>query len=382
MARSARSGQVVAELLRLGIVLLLTAGGYAIGEGVDEVLGLDDAEATRLVTSVLGALVGYLLGGAVGRAVVSQVDEANRRLERIPAAQLVTASIGAALGGFVGVALLLPILLLPYQRFTVPVAILVVLVLAYAGGRLGASRGPDLGRFIGVRGRLDVSAPSRGGGIKLLDTSALIDARIVEVARVGFLEGTLVVPTFVLLEVQRLADAADDRRRELGKRGLQALQVLQDEGLVPVEVTDDDPPGVAEVDAKLVTLCRERRAALVTTDGNLARVAEIAGVRVLNPHALADAVRPPVLPGDRVALRLLKPGREPGQGVGYLEDGTMVVVDDGGDRIGDDVQVDVTSIVQNRQGRMLFGGLAAGGADRPPTVTVPAPGEPVERGAS
>jgi uncharacterized protein YacL len=382
MARSARSGQVVAELLRLGIVLLMTAGGYAVGEGIDELLGLDEAEATRLVTSVLGALVGYLVGGAVGRAVVTQVDEANRRLERIPAAQLVTASIGAALGGFVGIGLLLPILLLPYQQFTVPVAILVVLVLAYAGGRLGASRGPDLGRFIGVRGRLDVSTPSRGGGIKLIDTSALIDARIVEVARVGFLEGTLVVPTFVLQEVQRLADAADDRRRELGKRGLQALQVLQDEGLVPVEVTDDDPPGLAEVDAKLVALCRERRAALVTSDGNLARVAEIAGVRVLNPHALADAVRPPVLPGDRVALRLLKPGREPGQGVGYLEDGTMVVVDDVGDRIGGDVEVDVTSIVQNRQGRMLFGGLAVEGPDQPPSIAVPAPGEPVERGAS
>lgn len=381
MTRSARSGQVVAELLRLGIVLLLTAGGYAIGEGLDELLGLDGAEATRLVTSVLGALVGYLVGGAVGRAVVTQVDEANRRLERIPAAQLVTASIGAALGGFVGVALLLPILLLPYQRFTIPVAILVVLVLAYAGGRLGASRGPDLGRFIGVRGRLDVSTPSRGGGIKLVDSSALIDARVVEVARVGFLEGTLVVPTFVLLEVQRLADATDDRRRVLGKRGLQALQVLQDEGLVPVEVTDDDPPGVAEVDAKLVTLCRERRAALVTTDGNLARVAEIAGVRVLNPHALADAVRPPVLPGDRVTLRLLKPGREPGQGVGYLEDGTMVVVDEVDDRIGDDVAVDVTSIVQNRQGRMLFGGLATEGPDQPPSISVPPPGEPVERGA-
>jgi uncharacterized protein YacL len=360
MASKQRSGEVMSELLRLGIVMLMTAGGFAVGTLVDSALELDDVETTRLVTSVLGALGGYLVGGGIGRAVVRGVDTAAERLAQVPASQLVATGIGAAVGGLVGVAVLLPVTLLPFQRFTVPVTLLVVLVLAYAGGRLGATRGAELGRFIGVRGRLEVRTPSRGTGIKVLDTSALVDGRVVEVARAGFLDGTLVVPTFVLEEVQRLADSGSEHRRSAGRRGLSTVQQLQDEGLAAIEITDDTLPPDADVDAALVALCKERRASLVTTDGNLGRVAEIGGVRVLNLHVLADAVRPPVLPGDRVDLALIKRGREAEQAVGYLNDGTMVVVDGAADRIGATVPVDVTSIVQSRQGRMLFGSIASG----------------------
>ena len=358
MARATRSSQVVSELLRLGIVLLMVAAGYALGGAADDLVPLEAQETTRLVASVLGALVGYLLGGVLGRAVVRGVDTATHRLERVPAVQLVAAGIGAALGGFIGLAVLLPVLVLPYQRFTVPVALLVVLALAYAGGRMGGSRAADLGRFVGMRGRLEVRTPSRGAGVKVVDSSALIDGRIVEVARVGFLEGTLVVPMFVLEEVQGIADSGSPQRRQLGRRGLEALQVLQDEGLVGVEIDDGVVPGVHEVDAKLAALCRERKAALVTGDANLARVAEVAGIRVLNLHALADAVRSPVLPGDQVRLRLVKPGRDRGQAVGYLQDGTMVVVDDAVEAVGTELDVDLTSIVQSRQGRLLFGVVA------------------------
>ena len=273
-------------------------------------------------------------------------------------------AIGAAVGALAGLVVLLPVVLLPYQRYTVPVTLVIVLVLAYTGGRLGASRGAELGRFVGVRGRLDVRTPSRGSGVKVLDTSALVDARVVDVARAGFLDGTIVVPGFVLDELQGLADAGEDHRRRAGRRGLDALQVLQDESLVAVEISHDDLPGVAEVDAKLAALCRIRGAALITTDGNLARVAEIGGVRVLNLHTLADAVRPPVLPGERLALRLVRAGRDAGQAVGYLDDGTMVVVEDAAARVGDEVAVDVTSIVQNRHGRMLFAVVADSGPRR------------------
>jgi uncharacterized protein YacL len=344
-------------------VLLLTAGGYALGGGVDDLLRLPDAETTRLVASVLGALLGYVLGGVAGRAIVRQVDTATARLERVSAAQLVAASIGAGVGGLAGVAaVLLPVSLLPYQRFTVPIALLVVLVLGYGGARLGASRGADLGRFIGMRGRIEVATPSRGGGVKLVDSSALVDGRLVEVARAGFLEGTLVVPTFVLDEVQRLADSGDAQVRRRGRRGLDLLRVLQDEALVLVEITDEDRPRFSEVDAKLAAIARDRKAQLLTCDSGLARIAEIGGVRVLNLHELADAVRPPVLPGDRLTIMLLKAGRERGQAVGYLDDGTMVVVDDAADAIGSEVDVDVTSIVTGRQGRMLFGVLREGPA--------------------
>ena len=354
MARASRSSQVVAELLRLGIVLLTVAAGYTIGGAVDGLLDLDAQENTRLVASVLGALVGYLLGGVVGRAVVRGVDTATQRFERIPAVQLVAAAIGAAIGGFLGVSLLLPVLLLPYQRFTVPVTLLVVLALAYAGARVGGSRGAELGRFVGMRGRLEVRTPARGAGVKVVDSSALIDGRIVDVARAGFLEGTLVVPMFVLEEVQGIADSGRPQRRQLGRRGLGTLRVLQDEGLVGVEVDDDEVVGVAEVDAKLTQLCRRRQAALVTGDANLAGVAEVAGIRVLNVHALADAVRSPVVPGDQLRLLLVKPGRDAGQAVGYLPDGTMVVVDGAAEAVGREMDVDVTSIVQSRQGRLLF----------------------------
>jgi uncharacterized protein YacL len=307
------------------------------------------------VSSVVGALLGYVLGGALGRALVRQVDTAAARLERVSSAQLIAATLGGALGALAGITVLLPVLLLPYQAFTVPVALLVVLALAYAGARFGALRGADLGRFIGMRGRLEVSTPSRGGGVKLVDTSALVDGRLVEVARAGFLEGLLVVPRFVLDELQRLADSGDPQVRRRGRRGLDLLRTLQDESLVGVEITDQDPPAYREVDAKLAALARDRRAQLVTCDSGLARVAEIGGVRVLNVHALAEAVRPPVLPGDQLEVRLVKAGRERAQAVGYLDDGTMVVVDDAADAIGRDLTVDVTSIVTGRQGRMLFG---------------------------
>jgi uncharacterized protein YacL len=354
VAPDSRGRQVVVELIRLGIVLSMTAGGFGLGSMVDDALGLEDPETTRLVTSVLGALFGYLLGGWFGRAVVRGADSAAGRLEQVPAVQLVATGIGVALGAFVGLALLLPVLLLPFQAITVPITLLVLVTLAYAGGRLGAARGAELGRYVGVRGRLEVRTPSRGTGVKVVDSSALIDGRVAEIARVGFLGGTLVVPRFVLAEVQRIADSDADHRRKLGRRGLATLQVLQDEGLVAVEIDDDEVAGVAEVDAKLAALCRDRHADLITGDARLARTAELSGIRVLNPHALADAVRSPVLPGDRLDLPLVREGKEPGQAVGYLQDGTMVVVEGAVEHVGTEVAVDVTSIVQSRTGRLLF----------------------------
>lgn len=344
----------MAELLRLGVVLLLTAAGFVLGPSVDELFQLGTVERTQLIGSVLGALLGYVLGGVAGRAIVSEVDTAAARLERVASTQLLAAAIGAAAGGLTGLVVLLPVLLLPFQQFTVPLALLVILALAYVGGRLGATRGADLGRWVGMRGRIEVSTPSRGRGVKLVDTSALVDARLVEVARAGFLEGTLVVPTFVVAEAQTLADSSDAQTRRRGRRALDAVRTLQDDGTVAVEITEDDDPRFSDVDAKLTSLCRQRHAQLLTCDGGLERVAEIGGVRVLNLHALADAVRPPVLPGESLTVTIVRTGREPNQGIAYLEDGTMVVVDGGADRLGRELVVDVTSIVNNRQGRLLF----------------------------
>lgn len=354
MVADNRGPDIYVELVRLAVVVLLTAAGFALGPPIDDLVGRSDPESTRLLSSVMGALVGYIAGGIGGRSLVRGVDRAQQQLQRFDAAVLISALIGGALGGSLGLALLWPVLLLPGKQYSVPAAMVVTLTLIYGGGRIGLARAGDLLRFVGARGRLQVTSPSRGGGTKLADTSALIDGRVVEVARGGFLEGTLVVPRFVLHELQSLADVEDRRRRDAGRRGLETLSVIQDEGLVAVEVTDDDAPGVTEVDAKLVALCRERGAALLTVDANLARVAEVSGVRILNLHELAEALRPPVVPGDHLRVQILKPGREKGQGVGYLPDGTMVVVERAQPDVGGWVDADVTSIMQTRQGRMLF----------------------------
>ncbi len=353
-----RGAPAIVELVRLGVVLLLTAAGFALGPAIDSLLGRGEPEATRLLTSVLGALLGYLLGGILGRRLVTGVDAVQERLRRVEAAVLIAAVIGATLGAFFAIVVLSPVLLLPGREFTVPIAVIVILAIAYTGGRLGAARGGDLARFVGVRGRLEVSSPSRGAGVKIADSSALIDGRLVDVARAGFLEGTLVVPRFVLHEVQGLADAENDRKRSTGRRGLDALRILQEEHLVAVEVTDDDVLGVIEVDAKLAALCRQRGAAMITVDGNLARVAEVSGVRVLNLHVLAEAMRPPAIPGERVRVSVVKSGKEVRQGVGYLADGSMVVIERAEPSIGSWVDADITSIMQTRQGRMLFATLA------------------------
>lgn len=358
MAQQGPRGLVVVELVRLAVVLLLTAVGFTLGPDFAAFFEGSDPVFVRFVTSMLGALVGYVIGGIGGRSFLAGVDLAEERLRRVEAAVLVASGVGATLGGLVSLVIAWPILLLPAKVIAVPTAMVVVVLLTYFGGRLGAARGGDLLRFLGARGRLEVSAPTRGSRAKLVDTSALIDGRIVDVARTGFLDGTLVVPRFVLDELQGLADLVDPRKRNAGRRGLDTLRTMQEEAIVGFEVTEEDVPRLIDVDAKLVELARTRGASLVTVDSNLARVAEISGVRVLNLHALATSLRPPVLPGERLELSITKEGREVGQGVGYLPDGTMVVVEKAADQVGRPVLVEVTSLLQTRSGRMVFANLA------------------------
>ncbi|HEX2028369.1 MAG TPA: TRAM domain-containing protein [Nitriliruptorales bacterium] len=352
------AGSTVVELVRLVVVVLFTAAGYAVAPTVTDLVTPElvdaDPDRVRLVTSVLGALVGYVLGGMSGRGVMGGVDTVEARLYRVEAAVLIAGALGATAAAMLAAVLFAPVLVLPGRVVTVPLAVVLTALVVYIGARLGAARGGDLLRYVGARGRLEITSPSRGAGTKLVDSSALVDGRVVDVARGGFLEGTLVVPRFVLDELQRLADTEEPRRRNAGRRGLDTLRTLQAERLLGVEVTDDDVPEFAEVDAKLAAMARQRRAALITVDANLARVAEVSGVRVLNLHALAEALRPPVVPGERLRLLVSRPGREPGQGVGHLPDGTMVVIERAAEQVGREVTVEVTSLLQTRNGRMVF----------------------------
>ena len=204
-------------------------------------------------------------------------------------------------------------------------------------------------------------APEAAGGavsgvrVKVVDTSALIDGRIADLAATRFLEGGLVVPRFVLRELQRLADGGDAQKRSRGKRGFDVVERLQGLDGVSVEIADDDVAESGDVDHKLLDLARRRHAALVTTDYNLNRVGGISGIMVLNVNELANAMKPVVLPGAVLRVQVLREGKEAGQGVGFLADGTMVVVDQGRLLIGKEVAVVVTSSLQTAAGRMIFG---------------------------
>ena len=193
-----------------------------------------------------------------------------------------------------------------------------------------------------------------GGRVKLLDTSAIIDGRIADIAAAGFLEGRLVVPRFVVRELQRLGDSGDAQKRGRGKRGFDMLERLQGLNGVSVEISDDDAES-GEVDLKLLEVARRRGAALITMDYNLNRFGDISGIMVLNVNELANALKPVVLPGAVLRVHVLREGKEPGQGVGFLEDGTMVVVDQGRRLVGQEVAVVVTSALQTSAGRMIFG---------------------------
>lgn len=350
-----RTSTFFVEFLRLTVVTAATAGAYEFSSSsawLQRTLG-DGFERWMLLIVVLGAGVGYVLGGAFGRFAIGRVDAAERRLRSVSSGELAAAAVGGLAGLLIGFGLAWPLLLFDGRMITVPLAALVVTCTVAIGVRVGAGRGGDLLRAVGASGRIAVTTPSSGPRARVVDTSALIDGRLLHVCRSGFVEGTLVIPQFVLYELQGLADAGDEERRMRGRRGLEVLAGLQRAG-VSVEVTDRDYPDIQGVDAKLVATARDRRAPIVTVDGNLARVAEIQGLRVLNMHQLAEDLRPPVLPGDEVEVRIVRPGKEEAQGVGYLSDGTMVVVEGGRERQGTEVKAEVTSILTNPNGRMVF----------------------------
>ena len=190
--------------------------------------------------------------------------------------------------------------------------------------------------------------------IILLDTSTIIDGRIADISQTGFIMGTIVVPRFVLNELQRIADSADTMRRNRGRRGLEILNRLQKDATVPIEIVDTDVEGIADVDGKLVQMARDEHCPIITNDFNLNRVAELQGVKVLNINELANAIKPVLLPGEDIHIKIMQDGKELGQGVGYLDDGTMIVVEGGRQYMNSAIEVTVTRVLQTVAGRMIF----------------------------
>lgn len=376
------------ELLRLLIVVFFAGAGYEVSRAAGpstggSVLGPFNAVAIGII---VGSGLGYVLGGVVARSTVAAVERTEVGLRGVSAETLVASGIGGVVGVLLGVGLALPVLFLLREPFLAyPLFGFVVAVLGYVGYRVGLGRRDSMLAMFGDRAGIAPSPPVRSTLPRVVDSSVAIDGRVLDIVRAGFLHGQMWVLPAVLGELQGLADAADPLRRARGRRGLEVLEALRREAGVEVVALDDGVPGVAEVDAKLVRVCLDRGAALLTLDTNLAKAAGLAGAQVLNLHALALALRPPVTAGEEVTVLLLKPGREPGQAVGYLDDGTMVVAERSRPALGRDARLLVTSVLTTANGRMVFavpvqdpaGTVAAAGdaraAPTPPPTTAPSP---------
>ena len=307
--------------------------------------------ALLIVSPVIGAVVGVLVVPTAQALFENELVQVERAIDRLAPGELIGGAVGLVTG--LVVAFLVKSVLFEFVAFAgrtgsyIAIALYLVLSVfaAFLGARVGAKQRVAQGWF-------STPAVSGGGDPKVLDTSVIIDGRVLDIVRSGFLDGPLLLPRFVLRELHLIADSAEPMKRARGRRGLDLLTQLQK--LTTLEIVERDPEDVREVDAKLVRLARERGAKLVTNDYNLNRVANVEGVGVLNINELANAVKPVLLPGDDLRVAVIREGREAHQGVGYLEDGTMIVVENGRRLIGETVDVAVTSALQTNAGRMIF----------------------------
>jgi len=337
--------------IRLAGMLVFSIAGIYLGVYLSR-LANGPAQIWASVFAMVGALTGLVITPFLTTRPVRLI---RARVRQTSLQTLLAAMIGLVVGLVVAALIAFPMSLLP-SPFGSILPFVGALVFAYLGAAVFVLRQNDV--FGLVRART-VPAESSGGSPDngrsvLLDTSVIIDGRIADVARTGFLPGAMVVPSFVLNELQHIADSGDGLRRQRGRRGLDILNRLQKDNTIAFRISDLDVEGVRNVDDKLVILARQLRAPILTNDYNLNRVAELQGVTVLNINELANAVKAIYIPGESLEVRVIQEGKEVGQGVGYLDDGTMVVVEDGRPLIDRSVPVVVTKVLQTAAGRMIF----------------------------
>jgi uncharacterized protein YacL len=342
---------MIQAISRFTFVIGGLLGGFTVTRIVDwqSELGLPRYYVIFLLI-ILGGAIGYVLGGIVGRELTTLWIASQRRLREVASADLLLGTVGLVVGLSIGLLASAPLRLVKPEWLSVTVTVLLMFTLAYICAVIALSRRRDFAAFFPA---LAPTKPATAGERSvLLDTSAVIDGRFVDLHRLGFMQGRMRVPRFVLAELQTLADSSDDNRRARGRRGLDLLSSLPDE--TPVDVFETDYPDTPKVDDKLMRLAVDARSSIVTVDYNLAKVARVRGIEVLNLNDAASALRPTYLPGEMIRLRIAKHGKEAEQGVGYLDDGTMVVVQGGSSRVGQDADIEVTSVLQTSAGRMIF----------------------------
>ena len=331
----------------------------------------------RISVIVIGTIIGILIGYFISSFILKQGLVIARQLERvlthIPNQELIAGTIGLLFGliiaNLIGAAFNQVPIIGPY------ISIILSAIFGYSGVRLMARKGPEMYlnylkqwkrseagtkksrgfNMFGSHKSSDSNSPA-----KLLDTSVIIDGRIKELCATGFIDGPLVVPVFVLNELQIISDSADAMKRNRGRRGLDILKEMQDAKLVPIEIVEDDYDDLHEVDSKLMRLALEKQWKLMTNDFNLNKVARVQGIKVLNLNELANVLKPALIAGEWIRVQVMKEGKEIQQGVAYLDDGTMIVVEDGRPYVGQEVEVMVTSILQTSAGRMIFARVDGG----------------------
>jgi uncharacterized protein YacL len=359
---------MVVLVVRLIFMIIGGIGGYELGELIQTQLADNLSSTYHLIGFIVSIIVcvglGFVIGGAAGRYIAKLLNRFQHAIQDIPGTDLLMGAIGIIAGFLVAFLPSVSVILFRSEwgwlsDWGWAFILAVFAICGVLGYVIAVQKKDDLINFfrpsrssLNVEGQPDAIMASR-----ILDTSVIIDGRITDICFSGFLDGELVVPRFVLNELQAIADSEDSLKRNRGRRGLDVLNALQRQDRVEVSIEDTDFPELSAVDSKLVALAKSLNLPVMTNDFNLNKIAELQGVRVLNINELANALKPVVLPGESITLILLKEGKEQGQGVGYLDDGTMVVVEGGKKYIGQEAETLVTSILQTPAGRMIFAAL-------------------------
>lgn len=310
-----------------------------------------------LLSTLSFGFILFLISPWITFIIIKIMDYVEKSIQRLPANEVISGTLGAILG--LAISSLFVNLLARVPVLGVPLAVVVAVIMGALGANIALRKRDDImNLFSGFKKASSGSKDKKGKGYKadpkILDTSVIIDGRIFDLCQTGFIEGTLVIPNFVLEELRHIADSSDGLKRNRGRRGLDVLNKIQKELNIDVQIYEKDFPDIAEVDSKLLKLAQVLSGKVITNDYNLNKVAEFQGVPVLNINELANAIKPVVLPGEEMRIQIVKDGKESNQGVAYLDDGTMIVVEGGKKHIGEIVDVTVTSVLQTAAGRMIF----------------------------
>lgn len=295
---------------------------------------------------IAGGMLGYLVGPFFHQKVISFNKLLDENIHNFKPSNILSGSVGAVIGLLISTLISFPLMFTFNSQDILPLIIILYIVITYIGMAISVK--------VNLFSKYSPTVLEKGIPSKILDTSVIIDGRIADISKTGFIEGEFIIPGFVFQELRHIADSSDVLRRNRGRRGLDILKKMQEEVEDKIKFIEDDFEDIQEVDNKLLKLAETKKAVIITNDYNLNKAANLKGIKVLNINELANAIKPLALPGEEMKVQIIKEGKEPDQGVAYLDDGTMIVVEDGRDYIGETIEVSITNMLQTPAGRVIF----------------------------